>query len=98
MGIIEIRAKKIFAGPGTGAWLAEALVKDKKGEERYAAVHYYDGEEYTVSRESVYDFLAGGGEEPASGFLEEYDDADDAEESDFAEVFEALRTVIEMLE
>ena len=56
MGIMEIRAKKVFAGPGT-SWVAEALVEGRGDNKVYVTVHYYDGEEYTVSRENVYDFL-----------------------------------------
>jgi len=61
---------------------------------------YYDGEDYTVSQESVYDFLTDEDDEvePAEDFLEQYDNSEDAESSDYAEVFEALRNVIDMLE
>ena len=98
MGIIGIRAKKIFAGPGTWAWLAEALVKDGRDEELYAAVHYYDGEDYTVSRQSLYDFLAEDGDRMVSDYLEVYDDYEDAKKSEYAEIFARLRSVIDMLE
>ena len=98
MGIIEIRAKKIYAGPGT-SWVAEALVEEGNGGKVYATVHYYDGEDYTVSKESVYDFLTDeeNETEPAAEFLEEYDDYDDATDSDYIGVFDSLREVIEML-
>ena len=55
MNICEIKAKKSFAGPGMWAWLAEARVEDENVNERYVTVHYYDGETYTVSEQSVYD-------------------------------------------
>ena len=98
MRIMEIRAKKVFAGPGT-SWVAEALVEGGEDNTVYVTVHYYDGEEYTVSRESVYDFLTDEDDEtePAADFLEEYDDYDDAADSDYIGVFDSLREVIEML-
>ena len=98
MGIIGIRAKKIFAGPGTWAWLAEALVKDEKCGERYVTVHYYDGEDYTVSGHSLYDYLADDGDEMVPDYLEVYDDYEDAKKSEYAEIFARLRSVIDMLE
>ena len=99
MGIIEIRAKKVFAGHAA-SWVAEALVEGGDDNEVYVTVHYYDGEDYTVSQESVYDFLTDEDDEvePAEDFLEQYDNSEDAENSDYAEVFEALRNVIDMLE
>lgn len=54
MGIIEIKAKKQFAEYGVWAWLAEALVEKDKGETVYVTAHYYDGEIYSVSKQSVY--------------------------------------------
>lgn len=53
-----------------------------------------------MSQESVYDFLTDEDDEvePAEDFLEQYDNSEDAESSDYAEVFEALRNVIDMLE
>ncbi len=97
MAIIEIKARKIFACAGSWAWLAEALVTNEKGEDVYVAVHYYDGENYTVCRQSIYDYLAGDGEEPACEFLEEYENSKDAKKSAYAKVFDKLRKVIDML-
>lgn len=52
------------------------------------------------NRPSVYDFLTDEDDEvePAEDFLEQYDNSEDAESSDYTEVFEALRNVIDMLE
>lgn len=97
MSINEIKAKKIFAGPGTWAWIAEAIVEDNQGNDLFVTVHYYDGENYSVSKQSVYAFLADDGDEPASELLEEYDDYKDAKKSVYAKVFDALRKVIDKL-
>lgn len=98
MRIIEIKAKKILAGPGT-SWIAEALVLDENNKELYVTVHYFDGEYYTVSRQSVYVFFTD--EEKTDStyeFLESYEEYEDAEKSAFRRVFMALRNAIEMLE
>ncbi len=94
MSIIEIRGKKV----NMDAWVAEATVEDDNGEELYVTVHYYDGETYTVSDQSVYDFMTDDCDEPAADFLEEYDDCDEAAKSDFADVFEILQDLLDKLD
>jgi hypothetical protein len=97
MTINGIKSKKIGAGPET-AYVAEAEVENC-GETVYVTVQMYDGEECTVSKESVYAFLAEDDGEPASEFLEEYEELDVAiEESDYGEVFEKLGDAIDELE
>ena len=96
MGTIEVKAKKIMAGPGT-SWLAEALVKDEEGNERYVSVHYLDGEYYSVSEQSVYDFFEDDNYEPVES-LEEYDNYEEAKKSSYKEVFNSLRKVLDMLD
>ena len=98
MVIEEIKAKRIFAGPGMYAYVAEAEVfDDDTGDTVYVAVQEYSGSEYTVSGKSVYAFLAGDGEAPADGFIEEYTKADDAKKSGYWKVFDILRKNIKVL-
>lgn len=96
MSIMEVKGKKIFAGPGT-SWIAEALVEDEENNKRYVTVHYYDGEYYTVSEQSVYDFYENDDFAPVDS-LEEYDDYEDAKKSAYKKVFSHLRKVIDMLD
>lgn len=96
MEIKGIKATKVFAGPGNFAWIAEAIVTDEN-DELYVTVQYYDGEEYTVQKESMYEFLAEDGDEPEEEFLEEYDSFEAAGESKYAKIFEQLRKVLELL-
>ena len=98
MRIIEIKTKKILVGPGT-SWISEALVLDEDDNELYVTVQYYDGEYYTVSKQSVYAFFTD--EEKIDStyeFLESYEEYEDAERSAFRRVFAELRNAIEMLE
>lgn len=97
MNIMEIKAKKVAGCPGSFAWIAEALIETGDGERKYATVQFYDGEEYTIQSGSVYDFLADDGDEPVAEFLEEYDDWEDAQESEYAEVYAVLRDAIDKL-
>lgn len=97
MKIEGIRARKVFAGPGNFAWVAEADVVKDDGEETQVTVQYYDGEEYTVQRGSMYEFLAEDGDEPECEFDEEYDTWKEAKASGYAEVFRVLRYVINKL-
>jgi len=97
MKIHGIKTKKIGAGP-EAAYVAEAEVKNGK-ETVYVTVQMYDGEECTVSKESVFAFLAEDRDEPAGGFIEEYEDLDEAiEESEYGKVFEKLGNAIDELE
>ena len=97
MNIVEIKAKKFFAGAGNFVWLAEAQVEAEDGSTVYATVDYYDGEEYTVQGKSMYAFLAEDGEDPCVNFDECYTSFDDAQKSKYAGVFAALKNVIEEL-
>ena len=59
MEIIEMKAKKISAGPGSWAFVAEAVVATAGQADAFVTVQDYDGmTEYTVSEKSVYAFLA----------------------------------------
>lgn len=97
MSILEIRAKKIMACPGSWAWLAEAAVYTGEGKEVFVTVNYYDTEVYAVSGQSLYAYLAENGDEPAGKLLEEYVSYKEAKQSEYAEVFGKLRKVINML-
>ena len=98
MYIGKIIAKNVFAGPGNMALVAEAVVENDAGEVVYVTIQDYEGTEYTVSKQSVYEFLAGSQEEPASEFLEEYlKFGVEAKASAYAEVFAKLKRVIKML-
>ena len=96
MSIIEIKAKKIMACPGSWAWLAEATVTDGENDV-FVIVNFYDTEVYAVSKQSLYAYLAENGEEPVGELLEEYVDYKEAKQSAYAEVFGQLRKVIKML-
>ena len=78
-------------------YVAEALVSDENEKETYATVQDYDGMMYTVSKESVYAFLAEDEGEPASELLEEYTSLKEAKTSAYADVFKALRSVLKSL-
>lgn len=96
--VSEIKAKRVFAGPGCYALVAEANVyDDDTGEEVFVTVQKYDGSEYTVAKESVYAFLAENAGEPAGEFLEEYTGAKEAEQSAYARVFKALAKTLSAL-
>lgn len=97
MSITEMRAKKVMAGPGNFAYIAEAKVVDGNGKEVYVTVNYYDGTEYTVQEQSVYDFLAGYGDEPCVEFAENYGALGEAKNSAYAEVFSLLCDEIDKL-
>ena len=97
MKVEGIRARKVFAGPGTFAWIAEADVITEAGEEKQVTVQYYDGEEYTIQEGSMYEFLAEDGEDPECEFEEEYTSWEEARSSGYAEVFKVLRGVIRKL-
>ena len=96
MKIYGIKAKEIMACPGAWALLAEAEV-EADGETVYVLAQSYDTLELTVSRKSLYAFLAEDGDAPEAAFLEEYTAWKDAKASAYAEVFEKLKKVLKML-
>ena len=96
MSIESIKGIKIPAGPGT-SWIAEAEVVNG-GKKVFVTVQLYDGEECTVSKDSVYAFMTDEEIEPAEAFLEEYEALETAEtESEYGDVFRKLSEVLEML-
>lgn len=96
MDITELKAKKVMAGPGVFVYIAEAKVEDSASAV-YVTVQYYDGELYSVADKSVYAFLDGDGTDQANELHEEYDSAQGASESRYAEIFWELRRILEKL-
>lgn len=97
MGIVTIKAKKVFACPGSWAYVSEAMVETAEGETLYVMAQEYDTTEITVSKDSLYAFLAEDGDEPAVEFLEEYTTWKDAKASAYADVIAKLKKVLGML-
>ena len=97
MKIYGIKCREVMACPGSWAIVAEAMVAEADGSETYVMVQEYDTLEMTVSKQSLYSFLAENGSEPAVEFLEEYTTVKDAKGSVYAPVFDKLRKVIKML-
>lgn len=97
MGIVTIKAKQVFAGPGSWALVTEAMVEDKDDGTVYVMAQEYDTTEITVSKQSLYAFLAEDGEEPAVDFMEEYTEWKDAKASKYADVIAKLKKVMGML-
>lgn len=98
MTIWGIKCKKVFAGPGTWAYVAEAKVVVKEPDELFVTINDYDGMcEYTVSKQSVYAYMAEDQGEPIEKFEEEYTRLADTKLSDFSGVFALLRRNIAAL-
>lgn len=97
MYIGTIKSKRMFAGPGSFARIAEAEVITDADEVVFVTVQEYDGSEYTVSEKSVYAFLAEDSGEAVEAFLEEYTNAADTKASAYAKVFDQMRKVLKML-
>ena len=96
MKIYGIKAKRVLACAGSWADVAEASV-DVGGKTLYVMAQEYDTVELTVSKQSLYAFLAEDGAEPAVEFLEEYTAWKDAKASEYAPVFDKLKKVLKML-
>ena len=96
--VSEIKARRVFAGPGNYALVAEANVfDDDTGDEVFVTVQKYDGSEYTVAKKSVYAFLAEDNGDPVEELLEEYTSATEAKKSAYAKVFESLKKTLAVL-
>jgi len=79
------------------ACVAEAAVENDDGSMVYVVIQEYDGFAMTVSRDSVFDFLAGDGEEPAKDFIESCGTVKEANESVYAPVVKQLRKAVKLL-
>lgn len=96
MEIIGIRTKKTWAGPGSEAFDAEMKIWDAETDE-YCYLHYniWDGEHFTVSKTSYFDYITGETEdEPEIDYIEEYDSLSDALTSAFIDGFILLRSTV----
>lgn len=96
MKIIGLKAKDVMACAGAWATVTEAEV-EVNGEILYVLAQEYDTLELTVSKTSLYEFLAGNGDEPVVEFSEEYTAWKDAKASAYWPVFEKLRKLMKML-
>lgn len=97
MRIVGIKCREVMACAGSWADIAEAEVVNDAGEKVYVLVQEYDSMEYTVTKESLYSFLAEDGDEPNAEFAEEYTSWKDAQASAYAEVFKMLRGLLKKL-
>ena len=97
MKINGIKAKEFMACPGSWAVVAEAEVAESDGTLTYVLAQEYDTLECTVSKASLYGFLAGDDPEPVVEFSEEYTAWKDVKVSGYAEVFAKLKKVMGML-
>ena len=96
MNIHEVRVAKVACCGG------EVMVGEVTfnflGQELHATAQEYDGTQLTVSKGSVYDFLAGDGTEPVDEFMFEFNSWAEAEtegDSNYAHVaFEVLERVM----
>lgn len=94
MKIYGIKAREVMACAGSWALVAEAEIEDG-GEKLFVTLQKYDGVECTVSRESVYAFLAENGPAPEGEFLEEHTSVKAAKaESKYGDVFKVLDSVM----
>lgn len=86
----SIKASKVMACPGSFALVAEAVLKEH-GEEIFLTYQLYDTEEFTVSKESVYHYLAEDGGQPAEITAEYTSLAQAKRESKYGNAFAMLK-------
>ena len=100
MKIYGIRCKEIMACMCGGmARIAEAEVEtDPPNRDTVSVtVQEYDGQDFSVSTKSLFDFIIDEGDEPADGdFIEEFSTLKEAKESAYAKVYDKLRKVMKM--
>lgn len=97
MSMISIKAKKVMACPGSFALVAEAVLQEN-GKETFITYQLYDTEEFTVSDESVYNYLAEDGPQPSKMVDKEYLSLAQAKrESEYGKVFEMLKRLTQKL-
>ena len=100
MKIYGIKCREIMVCAGSWATIAEAEVEtDTPNRDTvYVTVQEYDGQDFSVSTKSLFDFIVGEGSEPADGdFLEEFSTLKEAKASVYAGVYEKLRKAMKML-
>lgn len=86
----SVKATKVMACPGSFALVAEAVLYEQ-GKEIYLTYQSYDTEEFTVSNESVYHYLAEDGKQPAEITAEYLSLAQAKRESKYGKTFEMLK-------
>ena len=101
MKIYGIKCREILACM-CGGWarIAEAEVEtDTPNRDTvYVTIQEYEGQDFSVSKKSMFDFIVGNAEEPEdSDFIEEIRTLKEAKESEYAKVYEKLRKAIKML-
>ena len=96
MDLYEIKAKKVYAEQEKYCYVAEAVIDDN-GEDVFVAIQKYDGIDITVSKDSMYKFIAGEGGDCAEEFIEEYTSVEEAVKSKYSDVIVVLKKAIEML-
>lgn len=98
MKIYGIKSKEVMACAGSWAVLAEAAVNDERDGDVFVTVQEYDTLEFTVTKKSIYSYLAEDGKEQADWeFLEEYTSYKASQESRYAEVFRMLKGIMKKL-
>lgn len=96
MAIVNsIKAKKVMACPGSFALIAEAVLFEN-GEEIFVTYQSYDTEEYTVSKDSVYNYMAEDVGDPAE-IDEEYTSLKEAKATRYGKVFAMLNRLVKKL-
>lgn len=97
MEIISIRTEKIWAGPGVDAHEGEIKTWDDANN-RYLYIHcsFYAGTHFTVSHQSVMDYLLNDNadQDIEFEFIEEYDDLFDAMTSEYIDGFILLNNLL----
>lgn len=78
MVIVEMKATRTLAGPGVYGIDAEAIVRDARTREVvYVYVNWYDGfKNYTVSRDSMWEYMTGGETSPEDAVEELFPDGE----------------------
>lgn len=96
MTINSIKTAKVFAGPGKYAYVAEAEM-ERDGKILYATIQEHNGEDCTVSKDSMFAFIAEDGADPAEEFIAEYKSADEAKAGEYGAAFCAALAVMDIL-
>lgn len=96
MIINSIKAKKVYP---SGALVAEAVAHENGFEDVYLTYHLYDVPVYSVSKESLYGYLAEGGTEPAEDAVtEEYTSLEEAtDNTGYGYIFSLLHLLANQL-
>ena len=91
-----LKATKVMACPGSFALIAEAVLLEN-GEKIYVTYQSYDTEEYTVSKDSVYNYMTGEGESTSDPVDEEYTSLAEAKKTRYGKTFAMLNRLVKKL-